>query len=49
MGARRAAFWGAVAGVAVLAPFTLQVVVHRWPQLGLAKFVNFTYAGGNTP
>ena len=45
--ARRAAFWGGVALVGgVLTPFGMHVVAARFPQLGLAKFVNFTY--GNT-
>lgn len=42
---RRASLWGAIAGTAVLAPFALQVVSHRWPQIGLAKFLAFTYGG----
>lgn len=45
--ARRVAFWGGVAVVGgVLTPFALNVASKRFPQLGLAKFVNFTY--GNT-
>jgi hypothetical protein len=42
---RRVAFWGAVAGVSILANFGLEVVAARVPQLGLQKFVAFTHRG----
>lgn len=45
MGARRLSFWLAVAGVSVLANFGLEVAAHRLPQLGLAKFTNYTHGG----
>lgn len=45
MAGRRVSFWLAVAGVAVLSNFTLEVVAQRWPQLGLARFVAFTHKG----
>ncbi len=45
---RRVMFWGAVAGVSVLANFGLEVAAQRYPQVGLFKFTNFTH-GGNRP
>ena len=44
---RRATFWGAVAGVAILANFGLEVVSSRFPQLGLAQFTAFTHKGAS--
>ena len=47
--ARRIAFWGGVALVGgVITPFVVNVGAKRFPQLGLAKFVNFTYGNTNT-
>lgn len=43
MTARRLSFWGAVAGVSILANFGLEVITQRFPQLGLAKFTAFTH------
>jgi hypothetical protein len=45
MAGRRLAFWVAVAGVSVLANFGLELAADRFPQLGLARFVNFTHKG----
>lgn len=47
MGARRLSFWLGVAGVSILANFTLEVAAQRYPQLGLAKFTNFTHGGNH--
>jgi len=45
MAARRVTFWLAVAGVAILANFGLEVATNRWPNLGLAKFTAFAHKG----
>jgi len=45
MPARRLAFWLGVAGVSVLANFGAEVIAQRFPQVGFAKFVNFTHGG----
>jgi len=42
---RRGAFWVAVAGVAVLANFGLEIVSERFPNLGLARFTAYTHKG----
>jgi hypothetical protein len=42
---RRASFWLAVGGVSILANFGLELAAHKFPQLGLARFVAFTHAG----
>lgn len=42
---RKAAFWGAVAGVAILANFGLELVSDKVPQLGLRRFVAYTHKG----
>ena len=42
---RRLTFWGAVAGVSVLANFAVEVIAHRYPQVGLSKFVAYTHRG----
>ena len=42
---RKLAFWGAVAGVAVLANFGLELVADKVPQLGLRRFVAYTHKG----
>lgn len=44
-GARKVLFWAGVAGVAVLANFTLEVVNDRFPQFGLAQFTAYTHKG----
>ena len=46
MTTRRAAFWAAVAGTSILANFGLELLAAKMPQLGLARFVAFTHAGG---
>jgi hypothetical protein len=43
--ARKVAFWGAVAGVSILANFGLELVAQRVPQLGLQRFVAYTHKG----
>jgi hypothetical protein len=43
--ARKLAFWGAVAGVAILANFGLELVSDKVPQLGLQRFVAYTHKG----
>lgn len=43
--ARKLAFWGAVAGVSILANFGLEVVSDQWPQLGLRRFTAYTHKG----
>lgn len=42
---KRALFWVAVGGVAILANFGLELAAHRLPVPGLAKFVAFTHCG----
>lgn len=42
---RRLSFWGAVAGVSILANFGLEMLSTRVPQLGLARFTAFTHKG----
>jgi hypothetical protein len=42
---RRIAFWGAVAGVSVLAQFGLELLADKVPALGLAKFTAYTHRG----
>ena len=44
-GPNRLAFWLAVGGVSILANFGLEVASNRFPQLGLAKFTNYTHGG----
>jgi hypothetical protein len=44
---RRVRFWAGVACVSVLSNFALEVVAHRVPQLGLAKFTAFTHKGAS--
>lgn len=39
---RRAAFWLAVGGVAILAPFALNVVADKLPSRGLKRFRDYT-------
>lgn len=42
---RRLFFWGAVAGVSVLANFALEAVASRVKSPGLARFTAFTHRG----
>jgi hypothetical protein len=46
---RKLAFWGAVAGVSVLANFGLELVTEKYPaassKLGLARFTAYTHKG----
>lgn len=45
MSSRRLAFWGAVAGVSVLAQFALELITDKVPALGLARFTAYTHRG----
>ena len=45
MTGRRLAFWGGVAGVAVLANFGIEILADKVPSLGLARFVAYTHRG----
>jgi hypothetical protein len=47
MAGKRLSFWAAVAGVAVLANFAVEVAAERFPNLGLARFVAYTHKGAN--
>lgn len=40
---RRASFWIAVGGAAVLTPFALRLAAMKVPVPGLQRFINFTY------
>lgn len=42
---RRLAFWGAVAGVAVLANFGVELVAEKSPWPGLKRFAAYTHKG----
>lgn len=42
---KKAAFWGAVAGVSILANFGLELLAAKVPALGLQRFVSFTHKG----
>lgn len=46
-GVRKLGFWVAVAGVAILANFGLEVVNERFPQAGLSRFTAFTHKGAS--
>lgn len=45
---RKAAFWLAVGGVAILAQFTLELAARRVPFPGLQRFAAFVHSGGDT-
>ncbi len=45
--ARRTAFVLSVAGISILANFTLELAASRFPQLGLARFAAFTHKGAS--
>lgn len=45
MHARKAGFWLAVAGVAILANFGLEMLADKVPSLGLSRFVAYTHRG----
>ena len=45
MNSRKAAFWLAVGGTAVLANFTLELAARKIPSPGLRRFVAFTHNG----
>ena len=42
---RRAAFWGAVAGVSIASHFLLEVIADKVPSIGLARLVAYTHRG----
>lgn len=42
---KKAAFWGAVGGVAILANFTVELAARKVPVPGLARFVSFIHCG----
>lgn len=42
---RKVSFWFAVAGVAVLANYGLEVAADRFPNLGLARFTAYAHKG----
>jgi hypothetical protein len=42
---KRAAFWLAVGGVSILANFAVELAAQKFPNLGLARFVEFTHRG----
>lgn len=44
---RKLGFWGAVAGVSILANFGLELVSQRFPQAGLSRFTAFTHKGSS--
>ncbi len=48
MGARKAAFWVAVGGTAILANFVLQVAADKIPSGALRDFVNYVNRGGTS-
>lgn len=43
--ARKATFWAAVAGTAILANFGLELLADKVPSLGLSRFVAYTHRG----
>jgi len=44
---RKAAFWLAVGGVAILANFTLELAARKLPSPGLQRLVAFIHSGGD--
>lgn len=44
-GVRRLALVGWVAGISILANLGLEIVVTRYPQLGLARLVSYAHKG----
>lgn len=45
---KRAAFWLAVGGVAVMANFAVELLAQKAPIPGLRQFVAFTHCGPGT-
>lgn len=43
---KKASFWIAVGGVAVIAPFALQLAADKLPFPGLKRFVGYIYKEG---
>jgi hypothetical protein len=46
MAGKKLAFWGAVAGVSIIAQFGLELLADKVPALGLARFTAYTHRGG---
>lgn len=46
---KRMAFWVAVGGVAVLSNFALELLAQKFPNRGLARFVEFSHRGPGGP
>lgn len=46
---RRVAFWGAVAGVSILANLGMEVLAHRTGNAGLLRFAALTHMGAGAP
>jgi hypothetical protein len=44
---RLIAFWGAVAGVSILANFGIEVLADKFPNSGFAKLTAYTHKGLN--
>jgi len=44
-GAKRAAFWGGVAIVSVLANFGVELLADKFPNTGLRQLVAYTHKG----
>lgn len=44
---RKASFWLAVGGTAILANFALELLADKVPNLGLQRFVAYTHRGSN--
>lgn len=44
---RHLAFWGAVAGVAVLANFAIEAIANHSGSPGLARFVAYAHKGAS--
>jgi hypothetical protein len=42
---RKASFWLAVGGVAILAQFAVEVAARKIPNAGLQRFVQFIHCG----
>lgn len=45
---RKLAFWGAVAGVSLLAPAGLELLANHIPSPGFQRLVAFVHRGGTT-
>lgn len=45
--AKKATFWGAVAGTSILANYALEYFAARFPNAALARFTAATHRGAN--